>query len=111
MYVRWQRRMALKRHKIRYDFALVENIGVEGKPTQRHIAYLGSVDAGSIKRRDGLPDRFDFWNGVAERLDALGGRISAEDRQRFEAAIAEKVPRPSKQESNQLPPLGFGVPR
>jgi hypothetical protein len=63
---------------------LVESARVNGKPRQRHIAFLGSV---SIGGRD-LP-RFRYE--VTTRLDQLSNRVSPEDRQRIAAAIAEKV--------------------
>ena len=52
MFVRWQSRKRRQAQSgttrprpgdIRYSAILVEGICVNGKPTQRHIAYLGSI--------------------------------------------------------------------
>jgi predicted transcriptional regulator len=42
-----------------------------------------------------------WWDGLNKRLDQLGKRISQEDRRRIEAAIAKKVPRPTKKQYDQ----------
>jgi hypothetical protein len=43
-----------------------------------------------------------FWNDVIKRLDGLANRVSVEDRRRIEAAVAKKVPRPSKEEYDAI---------
>jgi hypothetical protein len=61
---------------------LVEAVRIDGKPRQRHLAYLASVQA---DRRD-LPR---FWYNVIRKLDRC--RLSPEERDRITAAIAKKV--------------------
>lgn len=72
---------------------MVENVRVGGKPTQRHIAYLGSITDSAIAI---VHQRCWFWESVTERLDRLGNRVSSEKRKSIEAAIAKKVRRPTK---------------
>jgi hypothetical protein len=86
MFVRWQK----YRNKPATTAILVEGVRVDGKPRQRHLAYLGSF------RREWVKDthyRSWWWHHVAERLDRLGNRISPDDRHRIEAALAAKVRR------------------
>ena len=84
MFVRWQKyksRVSRKKHG-QPRLLLVEAIRIDGKPRQRHLAYLGSVQA---DRRD-LPR---FWYNVIGKLDRC--RLSPEERNRITAAIAKKV--------------------
>ena len=93
MYVRWQRQRSRARDerqrerndaRPRLKAVLVETVRVDGKPRQKHIAFLGSVsiDGRDIRR---------FWYDVTTRLDRLGNRVSAEECERIGAAIAERV--------------------
>ena len=50
------------------------------------------------RRQDYSPQRCYLWDHICERLDQLGNQITAADRERIEAAIAEKVPRPTPTE-------------
>ena len=43
-----------------------------------------------------LHQRCWFWDEVKQELDRLGNRMSSPDRERIEAAVAAKVPRPTK---------------
>jgi len=100
MFVRWQerRRQGTKYNRVdttQLRAVLVESVRVDGKPTQRHVAYLGSITDSGIEI---LAQRCFFWVHVTERLDRLGNQITVEDRQRIEAAVAEKVPRPTPDE-------------
>ena len=54
----------------RINAVLVESVRVDGKPRQKHIAFLGSL---SIDRIGNPPDR--FWYDVATRLNR-GRRLS-----------------------------------
>jgi hypothetical protein len=74
---------------------LAESVRVDGRPTSRHVAYLGSITDSAIEF---MAQRCFFWDDVAERLDKLGNRITVEDRRRIEAAVAKKVPRPTPDE-------------
>jgi hypothetical protein len=71
---------------------LVESKRVNGKPRQRHIGYLGGI---TVTQIDDLPSRCVFWNAVTAAFDRLGNQVTPIDRQRFEAAIGARVPRPS----------------
>ena len=99
MFVRWQSRKHIRpqfgRHgaaDVRWTAVVAETRRVDGKPRQRHVAYLGSITERGMQID--LP-RCNFWDRVAARLDALGNQITATDRNRIEAAIADKVPRPT----------------
>jgi hypothetical protein len=98
MFVRWQwwgdRRRGSERRYCR-DIAdahaiLVESTRVDGKPRQRHVAYLGSVH--NVYREQTPYYRAKFWQHMRAKLDSLHNRISSADRRKIEAALAEKVP-------------------
>ena len=93
MFVRWQeyksraksRRLRAFRKKHgphRLRAILVETVRIDGKPHQRYLAYLGSVQA---DRRD----RPRFWYDVTRKLDQC--RLSREERNRIKSAIAKKI--------------------
>ena len=95
MFVRWQWWGQRRRKTVRYYWSqpadahavLVESVRIDGKPRQRHIAYLGSV------HHD--PDvhyRAWWWHHMTARLDALGNRLPPDERPKIEAALADKVP-------------------
>src|SRR4051794_24669147 len=99
MFVRWQNSKTVSRRKAqgkvnRCRAVLVESVRVEGKPTQKYIAFLASYEPGS--RSWGQP--FRFWHDALGCLDRLGNRISLEDRHPIEAALAAWVPRPCREE-------------
>jgi hypothetical protein len=92
-FVRWQtyrsqalrpRQRAQNDKHARQKAVLVESVRVDGKPRQRHIAFLGSM---RIDRRD----ERRFWREVTTRFDQLGNRVGPEDRERLLASIAKKV--------------------
>lgn len=128
MYVRWKKRPYSDRQV--YDkpppkgyllsAVLVESRRVNGKPRQRHIAYLGSVDVWlgdplptwlkneSVKMmslgagRDGKvhPLHADyFWQAATNMLGMLSGQIDPDTRAVIEAAISAVIP--------QLDPLAI----
>jgi hypothetical protein len=97
MFIRWQSRERNSSQFGRYGEAdicwmavLAETKRVDGKPQQRHIAYLGSITDSAMKID---AQRCHFWDGISARLDALGNQITQADRKKVEAAIAEKVTR------------------
>jgi hypothetical protein len=103
MYVRWQSR---KRRQSRYgdwrhhpdihwSAILVENTRVDGKPIQRHIAYLAGFTKSAIKI---MAQRCHLWDHIDDRLDRLGNQITTDDRTKIEATLAERVPRPTAAE-------------
>jgi hypothetical protein len=88
-------RAANTKQDVRWSAVLVEGKRVKGKPVQRHIAYLGGITESAIAI---LAQRCVFWRDIGQRLDQLGDRLSPENRQRVEAAIAARVPRPTDQQ-------------
>ena len=85
MFVRWQeyksraksRRLRAFRKKHgqhRLRAMLVETVRIDGKPHQRYLAYLGSVQA---------------EHDVTRKLDQC--RLSREERNRIKSAIAKKI--------------------
>jgi|SRR6516164_4682631 hypothetical protein len=88
MYIRWQTRARTRPQPGRHHRCLlVEAVRIDGKPTQRHLAYLGGItdSASAAQRRV-------FWENVDASLLKL--KLPTAERQRLEAAIAVKVPRP-----------------
>jgi hypothetical protein len=95
MFVRWQtyRSQALypwhpegNDRRARLKAILVESVRVDGKPRQKHIAFLGSIASNSL----GKPGP-RFWYDVTLKLKRLGNRIGPEDYERVIASIAAKV--------------------
>src|SRR5262245_62089640 len=83
---------------IHWTAILCENVRINGRPTRRHIACLGSITESGID----IPTQVVwFWGRITEVLGRLGNRISAEDRKRIEAAIAVKVPKVSEELFNE----------
>lgn len=116
MFVRWQLYRSQARNRYvreandkdaRLKAILVESVRVDGKPRQRHIAFLGSVLIdGSDRRR--------FWYDVTTKLNRLSNRVSPLERSRIGDAIAKKVgghlltKAQLKQFDRLLARLGFG---
>jgi hypothetical protein len=115
MFVRWQRSRSqalnpwlreCNDRRARLQAILVESTRVAGKPRQRHITFLGSIeldDPGMITgdsdqahfwRRMSARGKTRFWRDVTRRLDQLDNRISPEDRDRISASIAKRVAGP-----------------
>jgi hypothetical protein len=93
MYVRWQLYRSQARnpsHRERNDkrarlkAVLVENVRINGKPVQKHIAFLGST---TIDRSG----RMHFWYDVMATLDRLSNRISRQKRKQITQTIVEKI--------------------
>jgi hypothetical protein len=108
MYVRWQQRRrsrpAFVNHHtgppqaesdVHWRAILVENVRVGGKPVQQHVAYLGGITDSGIKTPT---ERHHFWEHVTACLDRLHNRLSQEQRQAIEAAVAKRVPPLTTQE-------------
>jgi hypothetical protein len=105
MFVRWKRRKKAvtkpgRRPRRRSDAGdslycvLIESRRIEGKPRQRVVCYLGSVDEG---RLDKTWLRVDFWDDIKPKLDRLS--LTRTERQRIEDSIQQIVPRvPEEQE-------------
>ncbi len=68
----------------------------DGKPRQRHIAYLASNYEG-VDETLALSMRYQFWKNARVALDRLGVRVSPLDRIKIEAALEKRVPEPYKE--------------
>jgi hypothetical protein len=106
MFVRWQSRQRKHatfgspyRSDTHWRAILVENTRVNGKPTQRHIAYLAGFTESAIEID---AQRCHLWDHISERLDRLSNQITPEDREKIEAAIALKVQRPTAAEYKEV---------
>ena len=91
MYVRWQSRKQALSKDVRRTAIAVESERVDGRPTQRHVAYLGGISESAINT---LAGQCRFWLDVTNKLDSLGRRMTAEDRESIKEALAERVSRP-----------------
>jgi hypothetical protein len=94
MFVRWQSGKG-RAGKVHLRAILVEAARVGGRPTQRHIAYLGGIAGSKI---GDLGTRCSFWKAVLERLNRLNNRVSEDERQKIIVTIAAKVEGPPTQE-------------
>jgi hypothetical protein len=100
MYVRWQTRRRTTRGEATAHWAavLVENVRVKGRPTQRHVAYLGGITEADATEDAGR--RIQFWEKATELLDALKN-MPAEERRRVESTLAARVPRPTARQQQR----------
>jgi hypothetical protein len=89
-----KRRGAIGRAVTRIAVVMFRSYFVGNKRSrQKFLGYLGAyylAEAGDVERVA------EFWQKIDGRLDALD--ISFEDRAKAVAAIASRVPRPSKQQ-------------
>ena len=74
---------------------LVENKRVDGRPKQEHVAYVVGFTESALQID---AQRCHIWDRVSECLGRLGNRITPEDREKIEAAIATKVAKPTRAE-------------
>jgi hypothetical protein len=93
MYVRWQQYRSQARdqrqrerndERARLKATLVKNVRINGKPRQKHVAFLGSMSI------DGS-DRPRFWYDVTTRLTQLSNQLSPVEREQIGAIIAKRV--------------------
>jgi hypothetical protein len=92
MFIRWIERPNYDGTYTGLSVILAETKRVDGRPRQRHIAYLGGIAEQQISD---LVSRCYFWDSVRAAFNKLDNQIAPADRQRFEIAIAKRVPRPS----------------
>jgi hypothetical protein len=94
MFIRWQKYRSVAHWHwrdppiTRIKAVLVEAVRIEGKPRQKHVD-IASYEANKL---DQISTRSTFWRDAHKRLDRIGNRIMPEDRIRFEAALAQRVP-------------------
>jgi hypothetical protein len=84
---------------VHWSAIIIESVRVGGKPRQRHVAYLGGITESAINIG---AQRAWFWVNVMQRLDGLANRVSKDDRERIEAAVGKKVPRPTAAEYEEI---------
>jgi hypothetical protein len=97
MFIRWQSRQRKRalfgRHKsdTHWSAILADSVRIDGKPRQRHIAYL----AGFTESAARIPAQQRFvWERIEKRLKRLRKRIPAKDRQAIMAALIKKIGKP-----------------
>jgi len=98
MFVRWTsraKRTGWEGPDVHHRAILVEAVRIDGKPRQRHVAYLIGFTESRARTAHG---RVNIWDEIAERLDQLDDRITAIDRKKVEAAVAMKLPKPTAAE-------------
>lgn len=99
MFIRWQHINAERWPRwsgepvrwVRHKAILVESVRVEGKPRQKHVAFVASYVQGETPQEIEY-QRITFWRDARQRLDQLGNRITAQDRSKVEAALGKRVP-------------------
>ena len=95
MFIRWQkyRSVALwhrgKPPITRVKAILVETVRIDGKPRQKHVAFIASYEANKL---DQISTRSTFWRDARQRLDQIGNQTTPADRSKVEAALAQRVP-------------------
>ena len=105
MFIRWKRRPKAptkprRRPRFRSDkgdslyCVVVESQRVDGKPRQKVVMYLGSLDE---KDREKMWQRVDFWDLVGPKLDSL--QLTKRQRTRIEESISVVVARVSDEEA------------
>jgi hypothetical protein len=97
MFIRWQSR---PRRRAEFGYGdddthwrviLLESVRIDGKPRQRHIAYL----AGFTESAARIPAQQRFlWERIEKRLKRLGKRIPAKDHKGIMAALIKKIGKP-----------------
>jgi X-X-X-Leu-X-X-Gly heptad repeat protein len=78
---------------VRWTAVLADTKWLNGRPRQQHIAYLGSITKSAVET---IAQRCFFWDDITARLDRLKNKI--EHREKIEAAINKKVPRPTPEQ-------------
>jgi hypothetical protein len=74
---------------------LLEGTRFDDGYRQRHLAYLGGITLSGMQL---VARRVFFWESVQDRLDQLG---ITDEREKIEAAIAARVPKPTPEERAQ----------
>jgi hypothetical protein len=110
MFIRWQSRKHTERcsylgdhNDVHWRADLVESIRVDGKPRQRHIAYLCGFTEQQFKDQHTGKVReaqqLYVWEHALDCLDRLHNRITNEDRERIETVLAARIgtPKPTRE--------------
>jgi hypothetical protein len=114
MYIRWQsRKRAVYRPAFgpwrkkngrpvidkHWSAVLVENVRIKGKPTQRHVAYLGGITESAIALETPA-QRIYFWDGVEQKLAGL--KLPVKTHAAIVQAIGKRVPPVTSKQRQQL---------
>jgi hypothetical protein len=97
MYIRWQSRKRKKaafgrgKGDVHWSAILAESARVDGKPTQRHIAYLVGFNESAVAHPQ---QQLYLWERIAEQLTRLDQLLSPEDRENIKAALVKKIGKP-----------------
>jgi hypothetical protein len=99
MYVKWEHRWGRRGTAA----VLVESARVDGKPRQRHIAYLATYTNSLYSLKEGehhdehnVHRRAWFWHDIMQRLASLD--LSAEQRSHITTLVAKRLPKPTTAE-------------
>jgi hypothetical protein len=88
MFIRWHITDPVDPRYKRMRALLIESVRVDGKPRQRHLAFLGSV---TYQDRNDVEERWQFWRNADQALYRLGNRLSPIQRGEVEKALAERI--------------------
>jgi hypothetical protein len=75
---------------------LVESVRIDGKPRQRHVAFIASYEANKL---DQIRTRSTFWRHARQRPDQIDNQITPADRSKVEGALAQRVPRTTAEDA------------
>jgi hypothetical protein len=75
--------------------SMIENVRVDGKVRQQHIADLGAIDRHALPS---LASRLAFWHELDARLVRLSNRIEADAITKVQESIHARIPRPTSDE-------------
>jgi hypothetical protein len=116
MFVRWKRRKRIakdpftfgRKHVAKTDLSavLVRCERLDGKPRQRIVAYLGTIQEGYLKGEHSAAREY-FWENADRRLSSLG--LAKTERQEIEAALVARVPRPTAEEVEERKRFLMGI--
>jgi hypothetical protein len=85
----------------RFNVALVENVTVDGIPREEQVKSLANFSERRYalsNETDKLKIRVRLWNRVRRKLEAVGARLTPEDREKAEDEITSLVPKPTAEE-------------
>jgi hypothetical protein len=93
MFIRWKTKDGPSCRAV-----LVDSMRTLSGPRLKHVAYLGSFKENNLTQDSA---RAWFWQGARRRLDQLRirGKITSLDREKIEAALAQRVPITPEQEA------------
>lgn len=81
--------------------ALFENVRVNGELEEKLVRTLAHFDESRYalsNETDKVGARVRFWNRVRRKLDALGARLTPEEREKAEDLLAARVSKPTAEE-------------